>query len=391
MFNLSSYRFAAILLIAVILGGFTGYVLGPKAIVLQPLGQIFLNLMFTVIPPLIFFSVASAIANINVATRLLQISYHSLLIFLFASSIAAIFMLFVVNVLPVTADMNLATVSSLQPAGVDKSAISTQIIRMISVADFSQLFLPENMLPLIFLAILLGLATLNIGEKGKLFAALLQTGAEVFMKLILLIMYYAPIGFFAFFAVLASDLGTKIVKSYVQVTLIYYFAATVYFVLVFSFYAYLAAKKQGVKLFWRNVLPPAITALATCSSAASIAANLQAAKNMRVPAEIYEIVLPIGTIVHKQGSILGGVIKIAFLFSLFHMQFVQPMTLLIALIVAVLVGTVMGAIPSGGMLGEMFILSVYGFPLEVLAVIAVISIIIRLLSKPRLLFYFCVV
>lgn len=146
--------------------------------------------------------------------------------------------------------------------------------------------------------------------------------------------------------------------------------------MAFTFYAYLAGKIPGIKIFWKNVLPPAITALATCSSAVSIPVNLQAAKNMKVSPDIYETVIPLGTILHKDGSILGGVVKIAFLFGIYHMNFLSPMVLLTAVLVAILVGTVMGAIPSGGMLGEMLILSVYGFPPQALLVIAAISIII---------------
>ena len=68
--------------------------------------------------------------------------------------------------------------------------------------------------------------------------------------------------------------------------------------------------------------------------------------------------------------------KIAFLFGIFHLNFSSPSVLLAALGISILVGTVMGAIPSGGMLGELLILSVYGFPPAVLIIIAAISIII---------------
>lgn len=119
-----------------------------------------------------------------------------------------------------------------------------------------------------------------------------------------------------------------------------------------------------------------ITALATCSSAASIPVNLQAAKNMKVSTDVYETVVPMGAILHKDGSVLGAIVKIAFLFGIYGMSFTQPSVLLTALMIALLVGTVMGAIPSGGMLGEMLILSFYGFPPESLLIIAAISIII---------------
>ncbi len=121
---------------------------------------------------------------------------------------------------------------------------------------------------------------------------------------------------------------------------------------------------------------PAITAFTTCSSAASIPANLLAVKAMGISPEIYETTIPFGTMVHKDGSVIGAIIKIAFLFGIFHLKFAGIAVLLPAAATALLVGTVMGAIPSGGMLGELLILAVYGFPSSALIAIATISIII---------------
>ena len=158
--------------------------------------------------------------------------------------------------------------------------------------------------------------------------------------------------------------------------LIYYVSALIYFFVAFTAYAYLAGKTQGIKLFWNNVFLPVVTSIATCSSAASIPANLAATKEMHVPPEIYETAVPLGSIIHKDGSVMGGVFKIAFLFGIFHMDFSGASVLLMAFGVSILVGTVMGAIPSGGLLGELLILSVYGFPPTVLIAVAAISIII---------------
>ena len=232
------------------------------------------------------------------------------------------------------------------------------------------------MLALIVFSVLVGLAVATTGEKGKLFATFLQSGEEIFMRVFSFIMYYAPIGFFAYFAVLVSELGPKLMESYVRITVIYYMSSLVYFIAAYTFYAYLAGNTAGIRTFWKNVWLPATTAIATCSSAASIPANLIATKKMNVSPEIYETAIPLGTIIHKDGSVIGGVFKIAFLFGIFHLDFSGVTVLLTALGVSLLVGTVMGAIPSGGMLGELLILTIYGFPPSVLIVIAAISILI---------------
>ena len=97
---------------------------------------------------------------------------------------------------------------------------------------------------------------------------------------------------------------------------------------------------------------------------------------MGVPSDIAETVVPLGANMHKDGSVFGGVMKITFLMGLFGKDMTSVSSILGIIGVSLLVGAVMGAIPSGGMIGEMLILSVYGFPPEVLPIIAVVSVII---------------
>lgn len=371
--QLKNYLFPLILLSSIILGGITGHALGSNASQLKPLGDIFLNLIFTAIVPLIFFSVASAVARMGTANQFFKLLSTMLAVFIFTSMIAAIFMIMVVMVYPPAQGVFL---SINMPAQINQISLANQIVNIFTVSDFSKLLTHENMLALIFFSILVGFATAHIGKKGKIFSDFLESGTEVFMRIITYIMYYAPIGFFAYFAVVVGELGPKILENYFRATVIYYVAGIIYFIIGFTFYAYLAGKMQGVKLFWKNSLVPSLTALATCSSAASIPANMQATKNMNVPEPIYETVIPLGTVIHKDGTVLGAILKIAFLFGIYHTGFASATVIITALLVALLVGTVMGAIPSGGMLGEMLIISLYGFPPQALIIIAAISLII---------------
>lgn len=156
----------------------------------------------------------------------------------------------------------------------------------------------------------------------------------------------------------------------------YIILAAICYAGIFTLYAYIAGGKQGVEVFWKNAIAPTVTALATCSSAASIPVNLDASKKMGVPNDIAETVIPLGANIHKDGSVIGGVLKITFLFGLFGRDITSISAIISIVSVSFLVGAVMGAIPGGGMMGEMLILSVYGFSPEVLPIIAVISTII---------------
>jgi Na+/H+-dicarboxylate symporter len=375
---LKHYAFSLLLLLSVILGGITGCIEKEQALVLKPLGDIFLNLLFTVVVPLVFFSVASSIGSIESLQRLGKIMGVMIAVFAGMGIIAAIYMLGVTVLFPLTDASSLQAFShamsetspvfSPQPLG--------HFWDLLTVSDFPKLFSRENLLALILFSLFLGGAVASIGEKGKPFLNFLQAGMAVFMKLTTWVMYYAPIGFFAYFAVLVGQWGKELIGAYCYIGCVYYLGVLVYLIVGFTVFAWIAKRKAGVKLFWKNMLPPAITAFATCSSAASLPVNLEAAENMHVHREIANTVIPLGTMIHKQGSIMGGIVKIVFLFSFFHLPFTDYSSWLMAIGVSLLVGTVMGAIPSGGMLGEMLILSVYGFPKEALMLIAVISLII---------------
>lgn len=371
--SVKAYFFPMSLIISILLGGILGSVGGDLVPRLKPLGDIFLNVIFEAIVPLVFFSVSSAIARAGDGKKLSKLFFYMTLVFLLTGTVAAILALVTVKMFP------LATVGSLEhilPAKTTTLSFSNALVEVFTVPDFAQLLSHQHMLALIVFSILVGIATSLNREKGAQFMTFLQAGEAIFMRVFSLIMYYAPIGFFAYFAVLVHDIGPKLMENYLRIAGIYYALSLGYFLIVFTTYAYLAGKLQGIALFWKHVFLPTVTAIATCSSAASIPANLTATKAMQVPKEIYETVVPLGSIIHKDGSVIGGMVKIAFLFGVYHYDFSGAYVLLTALGVSLLVGTVMGAIPSGGMLGELLILSLYGFPPSALLVIAAISIII---------------
>ncbi len=371
--HLKAYYFPLLLITSIIAGGVAGCVLGHQADALKPISDIFLNLILTAIVPLIFFSISASVTRMGDSKQVGKTLGRMFGTFVFTGIIAAIFMIYVVKLFPPALGVNLQLTA---PNKIETINLADQIVSAVSVTDFSQLLSHANMLPLIFFSLLVGLATVMTKAKSESFARFLQSGADMSLQLVTIIMYLAPLGFFACFAVLIGDAGTQLMQDYLRVFLIYYPAALVYFIVAFTFYAWLAGGRSSISLFWKNILVPSLTSLSTCSSAASIPANLQASKDMGVSAKTYETVIPLGAMLHKDGSVLGAIIKIAFLFGIFHMSFSGTAVLLTALVTAILAGTVMGAIPGGGMLGEMLILSLYGFPPQALIVIAAISIII---------------
>lgn len=378
---LSNYRFTLILLGSITIGGIAGFVFGPEAAIVKPLGDLFLNLMFMIIVPLVFFSISSAVANISGMKRLGKIMLNIFVVFFITAAISAILGFAGAIIVDPLKDTDVSTISGMmteaeETADLGEISLLSQLVNTFTVSDFSLLFSKSNMLQLIVFSLFIGLATAMCGEKGKPFADLLSSGTAIMMKFVQFVMYYAPIGLGCYFATIIGELGPQILSGYVRVFVLYLVLTLVYFFGFFTLYAFFSGGRQGIKVFWKNAITPSVTAIATCSSAACIPVNLDAVRKMGVPKDIAETIIPLGANTHKDGSVFGGVLKIVFLFSLFGKDMVSASSILAIIGVSFLVGAVMGAIPSGGLIGEMLILSVFGFPPEVLPIIAVISTII---------------
>lgn len=367
---LKNYRSSLLLLAALVIGSVVGVSLGERAEVVKPLGDIYLNLLFTVVVPLVFFSISSAVAGMSDTRRLGKILGVMIVLFIATGIISSLLM--VAGVMIFHPAQGLTIQLSAGNNG-DGMGVADRIVRAFTVSDFGELFSRKNMLALIVIAMLVGLAALTSGKKGTAFREWLASGNEVMMNVIRYIMMYAPVGLGAYFAYLAGVFGPQLLGTYGRAMLLYYPLAFGYFFIGFSFYAYLAGGWPGVRLFWRNIVPVSLTAFGTGSSVAAIPVNLDAAKRIGTPEDIREVVIPIGATIHMDGSCLSAILKIAVLFSVFGMPFDGAGTIAIAVGIALLSGTVMSGIPGGGFLGELLIVSMYGFPPQALPVAAMIG------------------
>lgn len=347
-----------------------GLVYKKDAVHFKPFGDIFLHLLFTSIIPVVFFSIASAVTGMTNIKRLGKILSAMILVFIITGLIASVVMVIGVSLFPPATGVQIDLGGAVN---IEQFNAPEQIVKAFTVADFSDILSKKNMLALIVFSILIGLATSSVGERGKVFACFLASANDVMMKLISYIMYYAPVGLCAYFAYFVGVFGPELLGSYMRAIILYYPTAILYFFIAFTFYVFLAGKGTGIRRFWRNIIPPALVALGTGSSMATIPSNLAAAEKTGVPKDISEVIIPIGATLHMEGSCLAAVLKIAFLFGLFQMEFSGAETILTAIGISLLVGVVVSGIPGGGTIGEILIITLYGFPPEAFPIITMIG------------------
>jgi len=358
---LKNYKSILLLLGGILAGSILGLVFGKGVEVIKPLGDIFLNLLFTAIIPLIFFTIASSIANLEKSEKLGKLFAIVIGVFLSTVLISAVLMLVGVLLFPIQQDI---IISKLPLESIQESSAGSQITQLLTASDFFELLSRKNMLALIIFSFLIGFASLHSGEKGKDFSRFLNSGNEVMKQLLHIIMKTAPIGLGAYFAYQVGIFGPQLFGAYAKPLGLYYAVCAFYFIVFFSLYAFIAGGKLGFTVFWKNNITPSLTALGTCSSIATIPANLEGAEKMNIPAHIRNVVIPLGAPLHKDGSSMSSIIKIAVIFAMFGKDFTDPNTLLTALGITIIVSVVEGGIPNGGYIGEILAITVYGFPME---------------------------
>lgn len=363
-----NYRFPLTIIAAILLGSIIGTVWGTKATVLKPLGDIFLNLMFTVVVPLVFATIASAVGNMTNRTRLGKILGWMLAVFFATGLVAAVVIIIAVKLYPPAQGVNIP----LRAGTGETVALADRLVKAVTVSDFSLLLSRSNMLPLIVFSVMFGYCAGTMGENNIMSRAL-TAFSNVMMKMVDLIMLYAPFGLCAYFASLVGEFGPQLIGAYSRAMILYYPLCVMYFLVAFAVYAFLAGGKNGVRKFFANILSPAVTSLATQSSIATLPANLEAADKIGVPKDISGIVLPIGATMHMDGSVLAAILKISFLFGIFGMEFAGWSTYLVSIVIAILSGVVLSGVPGGGLVGEMLIVSLMGFPPEAFPLIATIG------------------
>mgnify|MGYP001393377841 CR=1 FL=1 len=365
----AAYKFSIILLGAIFIGSIVGLQMGDKAKMFKPFGDLFINGMFMLVVPLVFVTISGSVSSMSDMNRLKKILKTLLLTFVSTGFLAAIYIFITVKVFPPAQGVNLAMPIA---EAIEPFSTGEQVVKAITVTDFPELISKRNMLPLILFSIVFGICVNLIGEKGRIIAKGLEALSEVFLKMISLLMYYAPIGLGAYFASLTGEYGKELLGSYARAMAIYYPLCIFYMFTAFPLYAWISGGMEGIRRL-KYVISPAITAVATQSSIATLPVNLEACEKIGVPKDIREIVLPIGATAHMDGTVLSSILKITFLFGIFQIPFTGVGTYISALFLAIAGGVVMSGVPGGGLIGEMFIVSMYGFPPEAFPIIATIG------------------
>lgn len=362
-----SYKSSFTLIISMIIGLIIGLIFKEKAIMLSPLGSLFINLLSTIIVPLIFTTITLSIAKIKpkIVAKLLK---NIVVVFVIMSLLSVFVGIVTTRAYRFVSENNTITIADNINTQEDNLNLLERTVNMISVDDFNKLLTKNNMIALIITSIIVGIAIYKSKEKAKPFIQLLESTEEILMKVIQIIMYYAPIGIAAFFAAMVGNLGVQIAADYLKVFIYYTVVSILFAIIVYSIIAKISGK--SVKNFWKESIPVILCSLSTCSSASCLPINIDATQKMGVSDEVGKTTISLGTSFHKDGSVIDSVFKIMFLVYLFNSSVSIFEIVGVALIATLLIT----AVPvGGGTISEMCIITMLGFPLSALPILTIIA------------------
>lgn len=369
---LKNYGATLLLLLGLVAGGVVGALWSETAAALRPVGTLFLNLVFVLVVPLVFFSVARSMIVMRGSGVIGKVLGIALCVFLFMGLVSGVLSYGLMSIWnPFTAlEGRGGTAAGFMGEGMNWG---DALVGAVSVNDFPSLFSREHLLPLIVFSALVGLAVAALGQKATVISQFIHEGEAVVMKMMGMVMKLAPIGIGCYFADTIGQLGSSIVGDYLEIFLVVCVACAVVYFIVNTLYAVFCKLPPGK--FWREMIAPSVTAVGTCSSAACMGVVMDSAKKLGVSEKISDGVVPLGTNLHKDGSVITSVAKVLFAIYFYGLMPESSAfgTAALVIVLAILESIVVGAIPVGGMTGEILICAVLGLDPSFAATLLIIG------------------
>lgn len=351
---------------------------------IKPFGTIFINLLKLIAMPLILFSLVSGIGNLKDISKLSRMGLKTITFYIFTTVVAIAIGLVLVNTIdpgssfPKSDQERITAMYSDQVAAKQGDAAA---LKSESPLQFLVDIVPDNiigaaadnshMLQIIFFSIFLGIAIVLLPEdKTKPVRAFFHSMNLVILKVIDIIMEFAPIGVFAL-------LGSIIVEMKGDIALfkaLGLYGLTVVLgllILIFVFYPLLIKMftKLKIPIFFKGIAPAQLLAFSTSSSAATLPVTMDCCEeNLKVSNEVASFVLPIGATINMDGTSLYQAVAAVFIASAFGMDldFGQQLTIVLT---ATLASIGSAAVPGAGIVMLVIVLTAIGVPTEGIALI----------------------
>ena len=362
------------IIIGVVLGFLTGWFFGEEMLAFSWMGKLFLNSLKMLIVPLIMAAVISGISALGDIRKIGRIGYVTIAYYLFTTSIAVIIGLIMVNIIEPGKGLVISS-TELPQSIAEKSAVGIEDILMSLVTpNVIDAMGNTKLLPVIMFSIVLAAALTTVGEKGKVVLDFFSGLNEAMMKLVVWLMYFAPIGIF-------SLISTRLAKAggadefLNEVTAVGLHIVTVisglaiHFLILFSILFVIT--KRGRK-YLTGMLRALFTAFGTASSSATLPLTMECIKEQGVDDKSSKFVVPLGSTINMDGTALYEACAVMFIAQAYGMEmsFYQQV---IIFLTATLAAIGAAGIPEAGLVTMVIVLEAVGIPLDGIALLLAVD------------------
>jgi len=361
------------------LGGAHPTVAGINKYVAGPIGQIFLRLLFMIVIPLVFASIALGVAGLGDIRRVGRVGGKAIGYFLGTTALSATLGLILVWIVrpgeKLDADTRtrlLATYAEDAGSKVEAAANSTfGIETLVNIVPRNPIrsAVDLDMLGIIFFGIMFGAAlTMIVAERAKPMIAVLEAIQDVVIKIVEIAMRLAPYGVAALIFGVTSRFGFDLLVPLAWYVVLVLGALILHVALTISgILKFVVGLSPGV--FFSRVRSALITAFSTSSSSATLPTALATAEqNLGVPPQIAGFVLPLGSTMCMNGTALFEGITVIFLCQVFgiDLSFGQ---MIIVMVMSVITAVGAAGVPGGSIPLLVGILAMFGVPGEGIAIV----------------------
>lgn len=351
------------------LGIILGLIFGEKITVVQPIGDIFLNLIKMIVVPLIFFSIAEGVSSIGDMKKLRNIGGKILLYFIVTTILSGLIGITVANIVKPGTNVTLDTTANVSQYEVGEvPTIGGILVDMVPSNPVTALS-EGNLIQIIVFSIFVGISCLAIGEKSKPILNIIEAGSTMMTKMTEIVMKASPIGVGALMAATIGNYGLKVFGPLAKLILADYFGLLLVVFILYSLLLTFIAKVPLSK-FFKNIPKLWVVTASTTSSSGSLPVSIDIATNdFGVEEELATFSLPLGATMNMNGAVVYYSCAVVFVSQIYGIDLPiseQIMTVLIATMISV--GS--PGIPGGGIVMTIMLLTVMGLPADVVGMIA---------------------
>ena len=353
------------ILIYLAAGILLGIVFGEKATVVQPLGDLFIRLLLMAAIPLVFFNLLAGLTSLEDIRALGRVGSRIAIYYVFTTVMALTLGLSMMHLLKPGVGMQLT--GEVEDTFGQLPGVTEVLLDLIPENIFKA-FSAGQMSQIVVFAVFLGITTLLMPKEkkqslGKVFDVL----AELFRKLVDIILHFSPVGIGALAASTVGQYGSAIFGP-LALFIGGVWGAQAVMVIIYLLLLFLFTRQSPLS-FFKQTAPLYATTAATCSSLASLVVSLEVAEDrVKLPRSIYSFTLPLGAQMNKDGTsiMLAGVLLFTAQAAGVEFSLASQATIIL---IGLLLSNGSGGIPGGGLVIALIFVKAFHLPLEIAVIV----------------------